>query len=304
MLDGQRRIDVEDWNATRMDVVSAGARVAVSVSGRAGAPLLLIHSINAAASRAEVEPLRATYANNRRVYCVDLPGFGASDRSDRAYTPQLMTTAIIDVARSIVGENSQPLDALAVSLSSEFLARAAVEESKLFRSIALVSPTGFSGTRSLREPTASTRGKPWLYRALRGPGWGGALYRGLTKPNVIRYFLRRTFGSKRIDEALWKADIATARAPGAEYAPLYFLGGFLFSADIHTVYDALRPPVWVSHGRRGDFVDHRQLPAFAERGGWPVSVFDTGALPYFEDLSGFVAEYDRFLARIDAAERP
>ena len=155
--------------------MSAGARVAVSVSGETGAPLLLIHSINAAASVAEIEPLRVAYAGKRRVFCVDLPGFGASERSDRAYTPELMTIAILDVARAIVAESREPLDALALSLSSEFLVRAALEQPSLFRSIALVSPTGFNGTRTLREAPGATRGKPWLYRVLRGPGWGRAL---------------------------------------------------------------------------------------------------------------------------------
>jgi pimeloyl-ACP methyl ester carboxylesterase len=305
MLDGTPRVvEVADPTVTRVDILSAGARVAVSVSGAAGAPLLLVHSINAAASVAEVEPLRVAYAGKRRVFCVDLPGFGASERSDRVYIPQLMTTALVDVARSIVDQGGEPLDALAVSLSSEFLARAAAQHPSLFRSLALVSPTGFNGTRSLREPEGTTRGKAWLYRALRGPGWGRILYRGLTEPRVIRYFLRRTFGSTHIDENLWRADIATSRVVGGEYAPLYFLGGFLFSTDIHTVYDALRIPVWVSHGRRGDFVDYRQLPSFARRAGWPISVLDTGALPYFEDLPRFIAEYDGFLDALPASISP
>jgi hypothetical protein len=52
----------------------------------------------------------------------------------------------------------------------------------------------------------------------------------------------------------------------------------------------------VSHGERGDFVDYRQLPRFVERNHWRVTVFDTGALIYFEELCAFTAEYERFLA--------
>ena len=39
-------------------------------------PLLLIHSINAAASAAEVEPLFTHYRQQRPVYAIELPGFG------------------------------------------------------------------------------------------------------------------------------------------------------------------------------------------------------------------------------------
>lgn len=282
----------------RTDVASSGARVAVYRTGEVGSALLLIHSINAAASAAEVEPLRARYSANRCVYCIELPGFGESDRSDRSYTARLMTDAIVNVAQEIFALSGKPIDALAVSLACEFLARAASEIPSLFRSIAMVSPTAFTGARTLRGAVGETRGKDWLYRLLRGPGWGAALYRQLTRPKVIRYFLERTWGSKNIDEGLWRADVMMSRYPGAHFAPLYFLSAILFSADIHNVYDSIPVPVWVSHGERGDFVDYRQLAMFAERNHWRVTVFNTGAMIYFEDLNSFATEYDRFLAEL------
>jgi pimeloyl-ACP methyl ester carboxylesterase len=277
-------------------VDAGGHKVAFRRYGEHGTPLLLIHSVNAAASMAEVEPLRLRYAATHRVYCMDLPGFGESDRTDRAYTPRVMTDGILQLAEHIVGVEGASLDALGVSLSCEFLARAAAEKCTLFRSIAMVSPTGFSGRRTLRAPAGRTRGKAWLYACLRSPGWGAWLYRQLTRPNVIRYFLERTWGSKQIDEGLWQTDILMSRYPGAHFAPLYFLSATLFSADIHDVYDSLRLPAWVSHGQRGDFVDYRQLPAFAERGHWQVTAFDSGALPYFERGAQFADAWNRFLS--------
>ena len=138
---------------------------------------------------------------------------------------------------------------------------------------------------------------PWLHRALRGPGWGGALFRGLTRPGVIRYFLERTWGSKAIDEELWRYDVLTTRQSGAEYAPLHFLSASLFSADIQNVYEALAMPVWMSHGVRGDFTDYRGKAIVEGRPNWSFSVFPTGALPYFEVADDFFAAYDAFLAR-------
>ena len=300
----QRPLTDKTLSNSRSDVDCEGGRVAVFVSGTHGLPLLLIHSINAAASAAEVEPLRRHYSADRRVYSIDLPGFGESDRSDRVYTPRLMTDAIVTVAKEIVASCAKPIDALAVSLSSEFLARAAVENPALFRSIAWVSPTAFRGKRTSRKAEGETRGKAWLYRLLRGPGWGSALYRQLTRPKVIRYFLERTWGSKNIDEWLWHADVLMSRYPGACFAPLYFLSAYLFSADIHNVYDAVQVPVWVSHGQKGDFVDYRQLGTFAERNQWRVTVFDGGALPYFEELHSFIGEFQRFLSTLSPhAER-
>lgn len=58
-------------------------------------PLLLIHSVNAAASAFEVKPLFDYYRSRRPVYAIDLPGFGLSDRSDRCYSVRTMTDAVL-----------------------------------------------------------------------------------------------------------------------------------------------------------------------------------------------------------------
>jgi hypothetical protein len=282
----------------RFEFSGAGTgRLSAYVAGE-GEPLLLVHSINAAASAAEMRPLHEHYRATRRVFSLELPGYGFAERSDRAYAPRLMTDAVhamTDEIRRRCGDG--PIDALALSLSCEFLARAAVESPSAFRSLAFVSPTGFEGGRDRSGAPGTTLVRPWLYGALRGPGWGGALFRGLTRPGVIRYFLRRTWGAEEIDEGLWEYSVVTTRQPGAEYAPLCFLGGGLFSADIHTIYDRLQLPVWVSHGVRGDFTNYRRKTAFAQRLNWSFSVFQTGALPHFEVGGRFVAEYDAFLQR-------
>jgi pimeloyl-ACP methyl ester carboxylesterase len=280
----------------RFEFDSPAGRISAYVAGQ-GPPLLLVHSVNAAASVAEVRPLFEHFTATHTVFALDLPGYGFSERSDRFYTPRLMTDALHAMRgpmRRRCGE--RPTDALAVSLASEFLARATLEAPAAWRSLALVSPTGFSGRRSRRDPPGSTQAMPWLHRALRGPGWGGALFRGLTRPGVIRFFLEKTWGSKQIDEALWRYAVITTRQPGAEYAPLHFLAGSMFSTDIHTVYEQLAQPVWMAHGLRGDFVDYRGKRIVEGRPNWRFEIFDGGALPYFEQVAPFNAAYATFLA--------
>jgi pimeloyl-ACP methyl ester carboxylesterase len=282
---------------TRFEFASRAGSLSAYVAGN-GPPLLLVHSVNAAASAAEVRPLHEHYLATRTVFSLDLPGYGFSERSDRPYTPRLMTDALHAVVAEIRKRcGAGPINALAVSLSCEFLARAAVEAPDAFRSLALVSPTGFRGLRQWRQAPGSTRGKPWLHRALCGPGWGGPLFRGLTRPGAIRYFLGRTWGSNAIDETLWQYDVLTTRSPGAEHAPLHFLSGGMFSADIHTVYEKVALPVWMSHGTRGDFTDYRSAAIVERLPNWSFTVFPTGALPYFEMAEPFNAAYDNFLKR-------
>jgi pimeloyl-ACP methyl ester carboxylesterase len=280
----------------RFEFDSPAGRLSCYVAGK-GPPLLLVHSVNAAASAAEVRPLYERYRATRTVYAIDLPGYGFSDRSERPYTPRLMTDALHAVVAQIQARHGKaPIDALAVSLASEFLARAAVEAPASFARLALVSPTGFSGSQRRRGAPGSTLYLPGLHRALKGPGWGGALFRGLTRPGVIRYFLRKTWGSRDIDEALWAYDVITTRQPGAEHAPLSFLSAAMFSKDINDVYEALTLPVWMSHGTRGDFTDYRGKSTVAGRPNWSITVFEAGAMPYFELPQEFHAAFDAFLA--------
>jgi len=253
-----------------------------------GKPLLLVHTVNAAASAAEVRPLFDWMSQHRTVYAIDLPGYGASERAERLYTPRLMTDAILDLARYIRTQHGdQPIDAMAASLSCEFLARAAAEQPTTFRTLSLVSPSGMTGFKLRQAAEGSTYGQDWLLSTLKGPGWGRFLFKGLTRPGVIRYFLNKTWGSSAIDETMYEYAVWTTRQPGAEHAPLSFLSAQMFSADITTVYDRLHLPIWMSHGVRGDFVDYRGKQRFTSRGNWRFTVFDSGALPYFEHPQAF-----------------
>lgn len=200
-----------------------------------------------------------------------------------------MTDAVLAAAAELSARNGGgPVDALAVSLSCEFLARAASERPDAFGRIALVSPTGFKGQARPEGPPGSVVGAPWILRLL-------------TRPAVIRYFIERTWGSKQIDETLWRYDIETARQPGAEHAPLHFLAAQLFSRDARRLYESLSQPVWMSHGIRGDFTDYRGKHIVEQRPNWSFDVFPTGALPYFEVPADFFVRYDAFLAGVRRA---
>lgn len=267
-------------------------------------PLLLVHSMNAAGSAAEVRPVFEHERLSRTVLAVDMPGFGTSERSDRAYTPRLMTDAVHEAVVWLQERTgAAAVDVLGLSLSAEFVARAAVEAPARCRRLVLVSPTGFRGGALRYAPAGGSVGSPWLLHALKGPrfhdggGWGETLFRALTRPAVVRYFLERTWGSKQIDEELWRYDLITTREPGAHFAPLHFLGAALFSTDVNALYEALTQPVWMSHGTRGDFTDYRGAHTVKQRTNWRVTEFkDTGALLYFEKRAAFCAALEEFLA--------
>jgi pimeloyl-ACP methyl ester carboxylesterase len=186
------------------------------------------------------------------------------------------------------------VDVLALSLTSEYAARASAEAPDSIRRLAMVSPTGFSGKHRRYGPAGGSRGIAWLLRLLSRESWVQGVYRTLTRPGVIRYFLERTWGRAGIDETLYRYCVLTTRQPGARYAPLYFLSGHLFSADVNALYEALNCPVWVSMATRGDFTDYRGRDTVEDRPQWHFHRIEGGALPYFEDKERFLGLLDPF----------
>jgi hypothetical protein len=136
----------------------------------------------------------------------------------------------------------------------------------------------------------------WLGALLVGKPWSRKLYEALVSRRSIRYFLKRTWGSEHIDEALAEYDWLTTHQPGAEHAPYAFLTGRLFSRDIRDVYERLELPVYLAHGTRGDFRDFSGAGWARAAENWTVESFDTGALVHFEAPEAFFASYERFLA--------
>ncbi|MCJ2047001.1 alpha/beta fold hydrolase [Methylobacterium sp. J-078] len=273
----------------------AGGLTFYASGPEAGVPLLLIHSVNAAANAYEVRPLYLHYAKVRPVYALDLPGFGFSERSDRVYTPELMTAAIRAMTAEIRRRHGgAAIDAVALSLSAEFLARAAIERPGDYRSLGLISPTGFDKRFERRNPSGSDTARA----IAANPLWGRALFDLLVSRPSMRFFLEKTWGSRAIDEGLLEYDQISAHQPGAELAPFSFLAGHLFATETGRVYPRLDRPVWMLHGTRGDFVDYRHADRFRGDPGWTIDVLETGAFPHFERLPEVAARYDAFLARL------
>ena len=285
--------------ADRLETRGRSGRLSYYVAG-AGQPLLLLHSINAAASVREVQPAFDHARHRARVYAPDLPGYGFSDRSDRPYDIKLFCDAVRDMLDVIAKDHGRDaaVHALGLSLSAEFLARVAAEQPARFRTLALVTPTGFRrGYDSMRAATGTSREFPGVYATVTFPVWRSALFRTLVSRASIRYFLRRTFGSRDVDEGWSTIPGARLASPARIARPFAFLSGRLFSADIRNVYEQLAMPVWLAHGTRGDFADFSESGWVRQRKNWQVEAFDTGALIYFQQPELFCQRWDAFLSQ-------
>lgn len=197
-------------------------------------PLVLLHSINAAPSAMEMKPLFERFADSRVVYAPDLPGFGQSQRGDLPYSPSFYAQVINDFLNQIDGPAP---DVIALSLTSEFTARALRDHGAVIHSLTLISPTGLGGA----EPPSAEAGAR-INRIL-NIGWlSGVLWRTLVSRRSIQYFLKKAFYGPP-PEALVDYAVATTREAEAARAPFAFLTMQLFTTSALTrLYQSLEVP--------------------------------------------------------------
>lgn len=256
----------------------------------AGRPLILTSSVNAAASAYEMKPLWDAYAGTRPLYALEWPGFGSSGRPDVRYTPELMAEALT----ALVARIGTDVDVVALSLGSEFAARAALAEPRI-RSLVLISPSGLGQPRGGTQEASAEDGGERLYRRLRAVGT--PLYALLRTRPSIELFLDRSFRGP-VDLGLVEYSLETTRQPGAKNAPLSFISGVLFTPDAYRdLYSRLTVPVLVLYDRDG-FVSFDRLGQFAARPGVStVRIEGTDGLPHFERLPEVRSALDAFWAQ-------
>ncbi len=253
-----------------------------------GHPLVLIHSINAAASAYEMRPLFLHYQKKRPLWAPDLPGFGFSSRGDHVYTPLTYEQALLKLFELQIGV---PADVVALSLSAEFAARAALIRPSAFRSLTLISPTGFGN-----QIQPSHHRSDGIQSLLYFPLWSQGFYDLLTTRLSIRYFLQKSFIGP-VDEEMVDYAYCTAHRPGARYAPFHFVSGELFTADIRNRFYArlTELPVLVLYDQDA-YTGFEHLPTFLEdHPNWQSArISPTRGLPHFEKLTQTVHYLDTF----------
>jgi pimeloyl-ACP methyl ester carboxylesterase len=253
-----------------------------------GRPLLLLHSINAAPSSMEVRPLFEHYQKERPVYSLDLPGFGFSERSgERPYLPELYTQAIIEMVSTQIGT---AVDVIALSLTCEFAAKAAMQRPDLFHSLTLISPTGFQEGQA-EKSYAGER----LYRIFSLPIFSQAFYAFLTQRRIIQYYANMNF-TDEADPAFVAYAYATSHQRRARFAPLYFLSTQLFTFDIlPSVYANLTLPVMVMYDEDPNITFENLSGFVASQPNWHTErVTPSRGLPHWEILEKVTAVSDNF----------
>jgi pimeloyl-ACP methyl ester carboxylesterase len=266
-----------------------GYRIAGTVRGE-GPPVLLAHSIHAAAWSWEWRHTVEALARSHRVVTFDLLGFGLSERPDIDYTAELYIELLLDVAQHVVGE---PCALVANSLSGAHALTAAARAPEQFPALVVIQPTGMTRLTERNQAAEAVQ------QLIRLPLAGAGMFNALTSRPSIRYYLRQSyFDEGRVTPGVVEDHYRTASQPGARYATAAFVG-FRLNCDVRAVVSQIRQPtllVWGSHPHSNPLSER---DAFVRaRPDWEtLLVNDAGDLPHDEQPRRFNAVVSQFLER-------
>lgn len=229
-------------------------RVAYYTAG-VGSPVLLIHSINAAASSFEMRRPFAALRNDHQVFALDFLGFGGSDHPRRTYSADDYINLISDFARDVVGKGAS---VIASSLGAAYTIHAAARHPDLFGPLTLICPTGIRNLAQPQHPGLS-------YEVLASP-LGDLIFRALTSRPSIAFFLRTQsyYDPSVVDDHLVEGFYRAAHQAGAKWAPICFLTGLL-NCDVREAFAQLRQPILLVWSRYADLTPLRTADAFLAR---------------------------------------
>jgi pimeloyl-ACP methyl ester carboxylesterase len=232
-----------------------GHRIAWYRNG-SGEPLLLVHSINAAASAFEMRKPFRDLADQYQTNAIDLLGYGESDRPARRY----QASDYIDLLITALQRIGKPTTLLASSLGAAYAIAAAAACPELVRGLVLFCPTGI---KQLADPPGAAGYA--VYHLLRSP-IGHGLFRALTSKASTRYFLQSQAYANpaSIDAETLDGFYRSSHAPGAIYAPICFLSGLL-NCRIDSDFTRLQQPILLIWGRRATTTPVEQADAFLAR---------------------------------------
>ncbi len=233
-------------------------RIARYATG-SGPTVLLLHSLNAAASSMEMAPLFTKLATDHHVVAIDWLGFGASERPDLRYRPEIYLRVLDRVLDSLDGA---PPVVIALSLPCQYVAILASRAPERFGRLVLISATGVGRYPAAHRGIGVRRAAEALLRA---PFVGSTLFRLLTRQRTIDGFLDGTVvDPASLPERYRAYAVATAHQPGADRAPYAFICGLLDAPEAPTAYLRLEVPTLLLYGDHPRFSDPDAVEALAD----------------------------------------
>lgn len=169
-------------NAERNIYESSMGKISYIVRGE-GSPLLLLHNTNIGGSLKEFKRNIQTLSKNFKVYALDLPGFGCSQKQNLTYTAFPYAAILNSFIEDVIKE---PSNVVASGGSCTFVASAAIMKPENFLKAVLICPMG------IFEEDLPTNSDNSLKTMLEFPLIGTSSYNYFSSKRKLKEYLLNT----------------------------------------------------------------------------------------------------------------
>lgn len=254
-------------------------------------PLLFLHNFGGGASAYEWSKVYPAFASNYRILAPDLIGWGESAHPVRDYK---IRDYLSTIAEFIIETCRQPVTVVASSLTAAFTIRLAIVQPNLFKTLFLVSPSGFDdfGQGAPRRLPLSVINTPLLDNFI--------YMLGAENEIAVRNFLQSFLfaNSHRVSQEMVEAYLTSAQQPNARFAALSFLRGDLYF-DLSLYIQQLTIPTSIFWGEKAQFTSIKLGQRLANLNTKAIRDFyaiaDAGILPHLEIPEVFIGLLQRYL---------
>ena len=245
-----------------------------------GKPVLLVHDTFKGGGSWEWDKNIDFLAENYKVYALDLPGYGLSQKPWTVYTAYDYTRLIKDFCRDVIKEKAY---GIASGNSAAFLIQAAFLNKDIFEKLIVISPTGVSEKGIMNEKRR---------RLFSSSVVGTSMYTMAVSKDSLRDFLETEvfFNKKNVTKEVVGTCHFYAHAEGerGKHAYASHVSGY-FKTGILNSFRQLQIPVLTVWGERNRFNPVKNMNILEAL--CPERMFavfeETRMLPHYENAHGF-----------------
>jgi pimeloyl-ACP methyl ester carboxylesterase len=258
-----------------------------------GPPLVLLHSLGPGYDSEQWRDTGTLIARHRRVYALDLVGWGRSDKPPLRYDGELYIQLLRDFLEHVVRE---PATLVGAGLGASYAIQVAADAPEIVDALGLVSPVGLDTSGDDPDLTDALTN-----RVLRLPLVGTTTLNLLTSRTAIAHHLRSEVYAlpDRVDAARIEHHYRSSHQPGSHFALAALLSGYL-NHGIESSVTRLDLPIWLAWGRLANNPRVESADIWLNKlGNAELDVFDgVGQLPHLEAPQLFAERLVAFLDRI------
>lgn len=251
-----------------------------------GEPILLLHGIGIGGSHYEFENNIIALSQYYKVYALDLLGFGESEKPSISYSAYLYVEMINSFIKEII---KSPVNIVASSNSAAFALMGYSFDSRLYKKMVLISPTGVSELKI-------TKRHQIIKTMIELPIFGTLMYNMLASKCSIKKFLKENMYSKNLSPSNFYYN-AHHGGVSNKYPISAFMGKYL-DININHILNTIDIPVKIIWGRKNKVNSYFNLEKIKDNKNTNItySLFvDSGLFPHVDNPNKFNEICRKFL---------